>query len=239
MPPRAQLETASALLFFDEPPDSWLRLSNKTYSAMYSALFYFTTRLRSAGLLPEAFSVQEFIDASRTLGCELKDRAIYDNFEEARHGDDHPFFAKLDPSKGSRSWNCKFRLRSADDIQDRLLRCIRFRVYEEEFQGDRNTIICFEVFAEAPLGSESARALEMALEPLYEAQKQPYRRLVCKCEEIIARHEADLADLQATPLPPDWKIRKKSDLPAGKARAIFEADGKKPQPIAVGRIAWD
>ena len=221
-----QLSTASAPLFFNEPPDSLLRLSNKYYSTMYSALYYYATQLRSAGLLPEDFRVQDYIDAAPTLGCELKDRAIYDNFEEARHGDDHPFFAKLDPSVGARSWNCKFRLRSADDIRDRLLRCIRFRVYEEEFQGDRDTIIGFEVFAEAPLGSESAKALEMALEPLYEAQKQSYRRLVRKCEEIIARHQADLADQQATPLPANWKIRKKSDLPAGKARVIFEAEGK-------------
>ena len=34
-----------------------------------------------------------------------------------------------------------------------------------------------------------------------------------------------MANQQATPLPPNWKIRKKSDLPAGKARAIFDADG--------------
>ena len=222
-----QIETASAPLFFNEPPDSLLRLSNKVYSTMHSALYYLATRLRSASLLPEAFSVQEFIDAAPTLGCALKDRAIYDNFEEARHGDDHPFFAKLDPSERARSWNRRFRLRSAEDIQDRLLRCIRFRVYEEEFLGDPDTIIGFEVFAEAPLGSESAKALKMALEPLYEAQKQSYKRLARKCEEIIARHQADLADRQATPLPPNWKIRKKSDLPAGKAHAIFEADGKK------------
>ena len=146
-----QLDTASAPLFFNEPPDSLLRLSNKVYSTMYSALYYYATRLRSACLLPEGFSVQELIDAARTQGCELKERAINDNFEEARHGDDHPFFAKLDPSERARSWNCKFRLRSANDIQDQLLRCIRFRVYEQEFQGDRDTIIGFEVFAEAPL----------------------------------------------------------------------------------------
>ena len=220
------LETTSAPLFFNEPPDSLLRLSNKVYSRMHSSLYYYATRLRSAGLLPEAFSVQEYINAAPMLGCELKERAIYDNYEEARHGDDHPFFAKLDPSAGARSWNCKFRLRSAQDIHDRLLRRLRFRVYEEEFHGDPNTIIGFEVFAEAPLGSESAKALEMALEPLYEAQKQSYERLVRRCEDIIARHTADLADPQATPLPLNWKIRKKSDLPAGKARAIFEADGK-------------
>lgn len=105
------------------------------------------------------------------LGCELKDRAIYDNFEEARHGDDHPFLAKLDPSPRAQSWNRKFRLCSADDIQERLLRCIRFRVYEEEFQRDPDTIIGFDVFTESPIGSESAKALELALEPLYEAQK--------------------------------------------------------------------
>ena len=46
-----------------------------------------------------------------------------------------------------------------------------------------------------------------------------------KCEEIIAREEAALAGRQITPLPPNWKIRKKSDLPAGLARAIFDADG--------------
>ena len=221
-----QLETASAPPFYKEPPDSLLRLSNKMYSTMYSSLYYYATRLRGAGLLPEAFSVQELIDASRTQGCELKERAIYDNFEDARHSDDHPCFAKLDPSAEAQSWDVKFRLRPAADIQDRLLRCLRFRVYEEEFQGDRDTIIGFEVFAEAPLGSESAKALELALEPLIEAQKQRYERLVRKCEDIIASCEADLADRQATPLPANWKIRKKSDLPAGKARAIFSADGK-------------
>ena len=221
-----QLETASAPLFFDEPPDSLLRLSNRVYSTMYSALYYYATRGRSAGLLPEEFSIQELIEAAQTQGCELKERSIYDNFEEARRGDEHPFFAKFDPSAGARSWNVKFRLRSVDDIQDRLLRCLRFRVYEEKFQGDRNTIIGFEVFAAAPLGSESAKALELALEPLIEAQKLRYERLVRKCEDIIARRAADLADRQATPLPANWKIRKKSDLPAGKARAIFNADGK-------------
>ena len=68
--------------------------------------------------------------------------------------------------------------------------------------------------------------MELALEPLYEAQKQSYKRLVRKCKKIIAHHEADLADRRTTPLPPNWKIKKKSDLPAGKARAIFAADGK-------------
>lgn len=67
--------------------------------------------------------------------------------------------------------------------------------------------------------------MEKALEPLYEAQKERYRRLAQKCEAIIARHQLDLADLQATRLPPNWRIRKKSDLPAGLARAIFNADG--------------
>ena len=220
-------EAASAPPSGNEPPDSLLRLSNRYYSTMHSALYYYAARLRSAALLPEAFSVQEFIDAARALGCELKERAIYDNFEEARHGDDHPFFAKFDPSNGARSWNRKFRLRPAEDIQDRLLHCISFRVYEEEFQSDRDTIIGFEVFAEAPLGSESAKALETALEPLLERQKQRYERLARKCEEIITHCEADLADLRTTPLPLDWKIRKKSDLPAGKAHAIFEADGVK------------
>ena len=193
---------------------------------MYSALFYFAVQLHSADLLPEGFSVGEFIQAARPLGCELGERAIYDNFETARHGDDHPLFAKLDPSGDAQSWNCKFRLRSPAEIRQRLLRCLRFRVYEEEFGRDRDTIIGYEVFAEAPLGSESAKALEKALEPLYEAQKERYRRLAQKCEAIIARHQLELTDLQAKALPLNWKIRKKSDLPAGLARAIFNADGE-------------
>lgn len=99
-------------------------------------------------------------------------------------------------------------------------------MYEAEFQKSTDTVIDFEVFAEAPLGSESAKALEKALEPLYETQKRRYKQLVLKCEGIIAHHEKELADLQATPLPPNWKIRKKSDLPAGMARAIFESDNE-------------
>ena len=125
-------------------------------------------------------------------------------------------------SEAARSWDVKFRLRSVPDIHARLLRILRFCVYEKEFQRDPDTIIGFEVFAAAPLGSESAKALE----PLLQAQKQRYERLVRQCEDIIARHKADLADRKVTPLPANWKIRKKSDLPAGKARAIFDADGK-------------
>ena len=87
-----RLETANAPRFYDEPPDSWLRLPNKAYSTMHSALYYYATRLRSAGLLPEALSVQEFVNAARKPGCELNDRAVYDNFEAARHGDDNPLF---------------------------------------------------------------------------------------------------------------------------------------------------
>ena len=90
-----QPEASSAPPFGNEPPDNLLRLSNRYYSTMHSALYYTAARLRSANLLPEAFSVQEFVDAAPMVGCELKERAIYDNFEEARHGDDHPFFAKI------------------------------------------------------------------------------------------------------------------------------------------------
>ena len=218
-------ESASPPPFYAEPPDSLIRLMNKCYTTMHSSLYYVISRLRSAGHLPKAFSVQELINAARPLGCELKERAIYDNFKEARHGDDHPFIAKFDPSDSAQARDCKFRLRPTEDIQDRLRRCNRFRVYEKEFQADPDTILGFDVFAAAPLASEFAIALEMALEPLMEAQKQRYERLVRKCEEIIARDEAKLADRQVTPLPPDWKIRKKSDLPAGVARAIFEVDG--------------
>ena len=194
---------------------------------MYSALYYYATRLRSAGLLPERLSA--FKNSSMPRGrraASSKSEPSMTTLKRRATATIIHFLQNLTLVKAARSWNCKFRLRSADDIQDRLLRCIRFRVYEEEFQGDRDTIIGFEVFAEAPLGSESAKALEMALEPLIEAQKQSYKRLMRKCEKIIARHAADLADRQATPLPPNWKIKKKSDLPAGKAHAIFKADDK-------------
>ncbi len=123
-------EAASAPPYYNEPPDSLLRLFNRYYSTMRSSLYYNAARLRTAALLPEAFSVQEFIDAARALGCELKERAIYDNFEEARHGDDHPFTAKFDPSENAQSRDCIFRLRPAEDFQDPLRRSNRFRVYE-------------------------------------------------------------------------------------------------------------
>ena len=119
--------------------------------------------------------------------------------------------------------------RPTDDICDQLRRSNRFRVYEEEFQRDRATILGFEVFVAAPLGSEFAMALEKALEPLMEAQKQPYERLVRKCEEIIACEEAALADRRVTPLPPNWKIRKKSDLPAGLANSRTGKIHKEPE----------
>ena len=221
----APRELESARGFYDEPPDSLIRLMNKCYTTMHSSLYYVISRLRSAGHLPEGFTVQELINAAPLVGCELKARAIYDNFEEARHGDDHPIIAKFDPSEDAQSRNCKFSLRPTHDIYDQLRRCNRFRVYEKEFQTDPDTILGFEVFAAATLGSEFAITLEKALEPLMEAQKQPYERLLRKCEEIIAREEAALADRKVTPLPPNWKIRKKSDLPAGLARAIFDADG--------------
>jgi len=179
----SDFETASAPQFYAEPPDSLIRLLNKCYTTMHLSLYYVISRLRSARHLPEAFSVQELLDVALMVGCELKERAIYDNFEEARHGDDHPVIAKFDSSESVQSRDCKFRLRPTDDICDQLRRCNRFRVYEEEFQRDRDTVLGFEVFAAAPLGSEFA----IVLEPLMEAQKQPYERLVRKCEEIIAR----------------------------------------------------
>ena len=80
-------------------------------------------------------------------------------------------------------------------------------------------MIGYEVFAEASLGSESAKALESALEPLYEEQKQRYEGLIRSCEETIAIYESELADFHVTPLPPNWKIRKPSDFPAGRARS--------------------
>ena len=71
------------------------------------------------------------------------------------------------------------------------------------------------------------------MEPLYEEQKPRFERLVRSCERIIASYEADLADLQVTPLPPNWKIKKSTDLAAGRARAIYEAD-----PTNRARSKW-
>ena len=123
---RAIKTAGGAPLFYDEPPDSLLRLSNRYYSTMHSSLYYL---------------------AARTLGCELKERAIYDNFEEARHGDDHPFIAKIDPSGGAQSWNRKFRLRPADTItRTGCCAASASRVCEEEFQRDPDTFVGFEVF---------------------------------------------------------------------------------------------
>ena len=57
-----EFETASAPQFYAETPDSLIRLLNKRYTTMHSSLYYVISRLRSAGHLPEAFSVQELID---------------------------------------------------------------------------------------------------------------------------------------------------------------------------------
>ena len=218
---------------FEYAPDTWQTQINKTYTTTYATLLYFALRLRSAELLPEAFTVKDFINESRPLDNEVSERTIYNAFEEARDGNTHPVFAKIDPSEDSTSWNCKFRLRSLDDIRDRLLKAIRYRVHEEAFRQHPDIVIGYEVFAEAPLGSESAKALESALEPLYEEQEQRYEGLKRSCEESIAIYEAELADFHATPLPPNWKIKKPSQFPAGRARAIFDAD-----PKARSRSQW-
>ena len=124
---------------------------------------------------------------------------------------------------GSSSRNCKFRLRSLDDIQRRLAQGISYRVYEKTFRQHGDVLIDFKVFSEALLGSTFAKTLESALEPLYKEQEQRFERLKHVCEPKIAAYQEDLDDLSVTALP-DWTIDKPCELPALLARGIYEAD---------------
>ena len=218
-----QPDSAQTPLSFDEAPDTWLRLLIKFYTSLEAVLFYFALPVCSAGPLAQGFTRREFIAALRELKCNVSERAIYHVFEEVFEHDNHPLFAKIDPSQGLSARNCKFRLRGLDDIERRLLQGISYRVYETTFQEHRDIVIDFKVFDQAQLGSIFAKTLKSALEPLYKEQKQPFESLKHFCDQKIAAYQADLEDLHATPLP-DWTIDKPSELKALLARAIYDAD---------------
>ena len=218
-----QIDSTEAPLSFDQPPDSWLRLLIKFFPHTVAVLFHFAFRLCRTGPLTLGFTIQEFVKSLRPLGCNISERSIYRVFEDVLKHDNHLLFAKLDPSEGSSVWNCKFRLRSLKDIERRMMHAIYCRVHESTFHKHRDTLIAFNVFAEALLGSSLAKALESALEPLYTKQKKRFESLLYVCEQKIAAYQADLEDLHATSLP-DWTIDKPSEFPALLARGIYDAD---------------
>ena len=218
-----QTDAETAPLSFDQPPDSWLRLLIEFFKPTDAVLFRFAQPASRAGHLAQEFTRQEFVNVVRPLGCNISERSIYRVFEDVFEHDNHPLFAKLDPSLGSSSRNRKFQLRSEEDIKRRIAHAVRYRVYESTFHKHRDTLIDFKVFNQAKLGSELAITLESALEPLYQEQKERFESLKHVCEQKIAAYQADMDDLSATPLP-DWTIDKPSELPALLARGIYDAD---------------
>ena len=218
-----QPDSAQTPLSFDEAPDTWLRLLTKFHTQTDALLFLYHLRARKAGLLLKGFNRGECMKTLRLLGCNVSSGAIYKVFQKVAKHDDHPLFVKVDPSEKSGSRNCKFRLRSPEDIRRRLMRNIRYRVYETTFQEHRDIVIDFKVFDQAQLGSEFTKTLQSALEPLYMQQQQRFESLKYACDQKIAAYQADLDDLSLTPLP-DWTIDKPCELPALLARGIYDAD---------------
>ena len=218
-----QPDSAQAPLSFHKAPDTWLRALLKFYPHTMAVLYHFALRVCRTRSLAQGFTRQEFVSALRSLGCNISERSIYRVFEDVFEHDNHPLLAKIDPSQGSTVRNCKFRLRSPEDIQRRLMHGIHYRVYEETFHKHRDIVIDYQVFAEGLLGSKLAITLKSALEPLYREQQPRFDSLINLCEGLIAGYLADLENLHATPLP-DWTIDKPSDLPALLARGIYDAD---------------
>ena len=216
-------EAEPAPLSLDQAPDSWLKPFIKFHTTTDALLFHFALRVCRTGSLAQGFTRQEFIKAVRPLGCNVSERTIYKVFQDVIEHDNHPLLAKLDPSQGSGSRNCKFRLRSLEDIKRRLMHGIRYRVYEENFHKHRDIVIDYQAFTETSLGSKSAITLKFVLEPLYGEQQQRFESLKHLCDQQIAAYQADLENLHATPLP-DWTIDKPSELPALLARGIYDAD---------------
>ena len=218
-----QTDAETAPLSFEYAPDTWLSLINQFFKPTDAVLFCFAQPASHAGHLAQEFTRQEFVNVVRPLGCNISERSIYRVFEDVFEHDNHPLFAKLDPSLGSSSRNRKIQLRSEEDIKRRIAHAARYRVYERTFHKRRDILIDFKVFNQAKLGSELAKTLKSALEPLYKEQKQRFDSLIHSCERIIAGYLADLDDLTSTPLP-DWTIDQPCELPALLARGIYESD---------------
>ena len=202
-----QSDSTGAPLSFDNAPDTWLRTVIKFYPPIMGVLFYFALRLCRTGPLAQGFTRGEFINALRPLGCNVNKRTIENVFQDILEHDDTPLFAKVDPKVGPGRKNCKFRLRSLDDIKRRLMHDISYRLYESTFHKHRDTLIGFQVFAEALQESKFASSLESARGPLYKEQKQRFNSLRYVCDQKIAAYRADLENLSSTPLP-DWVIDK-------------------------------
>ena len=103
-----QTAAERAPLSFDEAPDTWLRLLIKYHKPTEAVLFLYVQRARKTGHLAQSFTRRELIKALRSLGCNVRERSIYNVFNEVFEHDNHPLFAKIDPSEGSRSRNCSF-----------------------------------------------------------------------------------------------------------------------------------
>ena len=189
-PPQTDAETAP--LSFEYAPDTWLRLLIEFFKPTDAVLFRFAQPASRAGHLAQEFTRQEFVNVVRPLGCNISERSIYRVFEDVFEHDNHPLFAKLDPSLGSSSRNRKFQLRSEEDIKRRIAHAVRYRVYESTFHKHRDTLIDFKVFNQAKLGSELAITLESALEQLYQEQKERFESLKHVCEQKIAAYQTDM-----------------------------------------------
>ena len=176
-------EAEPAPLSLDQAPDTWLSLLTKFHTPTDALLFHFALRVCRTGSLAQGFTRQEFIKALRLLGCNVSAGSIYRVFADVCEHNNHPVFSKIDPSQGSGSRNCKFRLRSLDDFRRRLLHDIRLRIYEKKFGEHPDILIGFDVFAEAPLGSDFEKTLESALKPLYGEQQQRFESLKHLCDQ--------------------------------------------------------
>ena len=141
-----QTDAETAPLSFEYAPDTWLRLLIEFFKPTDAVLFRFAQPASRAGHLAQEFTRQEFLNVVRPLGCNISERSTYRVFEDVFEHDNHPLFAKLDPSQGSSSRNCTFQLRSEEDIKRRIAHVVRYRVYESTFHKHRDTLIGFQGF---------------------------------------------------------------------------------------------
>ena len=218
-----QTEAMNAPLAFEQPPDTWLRLLIKHYTQTLVVLYFYCFRALRAGLLAPAFTRGEVFNVLPALGCDVNKESFYGIFNEVGEYNNHPVFRKIVPDQNSSSKHCKFGLRPPEDMLPRLLHDLSFRVYEKKFRRHRDTLVGFEIFSEALQGSKFLKMLKSSLKPVYTEQKQRFESLTRSCEGIIAGYEADLNDLQATPLP-DWTIDHPCEFPAMFARGFYDED---------------
>ena len=117
-----QTDAETAPLSFDQAPDTWLRLLIEFYKPTEAVLFHFAqpcAQSRSLGTGIHQTGIHQSLCAHLAATCVKAARSI-SVFQEVAEQDNHPLFVKVDPSEGSSSRNCKFQLRSLDDIKRRL-----------------------------------------------------------------------------------------------------------------------